>query len=277
MDIVYIYFIYYLSHHSYTNLCYKVSITLLIFSHILLDHASLLNSKKPFFYLLASQMIISNESSPSGLVWDGDNYSCAYDALFTILYEIWSTDTKTWKIRFKEINQHHLKSLSACFKKYMNGQANCEYSEPSIDDSLEFVLHEKDDSQKSTSQWLGSLEHETHERCPQCLAALMQPISFKTIPSVLVFEINSRNIKVSKTLKFEQEGETVVLDVRGLIYHGDFQFTSHIIGTDGIVWYHDGVTAGSSCEIEGDFDKFSSKKLLKCKRKQLILVVYVRI
>ena len=36
MDIVY--FIYYLSHHSYTNLCYKVSITLRIFLHILLDH-----------------------------------------------------------------------------------------------------------------------------------------------------------------------------------------------------------------------------------------------
>jgi len=25
-------------------------------------------------------------------------------------------------------------------------------------------------------------------------------------------------------LKFEQEGEIVVLDVRGLIYHGDFHF-----------------------------------------------------
>jgi len=61
------------------------------------------------------------------------------------------------------------------------------------------------------------------------------------------------------SLKFEQEGETVVLDVRGLIYHGDFQFTSHIIGTDGIVWYHDGVTAGSSCEIEGDLTSSLSK------------------
>src|SRR5882762_1270740 len=234
----------------------------------------------------AAQMIIASDGvSPSGLIWDGDDYSCAYDALFTILYEIWSTDTKIWTRRFKDINQHHLKTLSSCFKKYMNGQAsfetardtirhkihsqsptqfpygtrgtsvaaltsaifsphnfvaisspectNCEYSEPSIDDSLEFVLYEKDDSPKSTCHWLGSLEHETHERCPQCFSAMMQPISFKTIPSVLVFEINSRNIKVSKTLKFEQEGETVVLDVRGLIYHGDFQFTSHIIGTDG--------------------------------------------
>ena len=71
------------------------------------------------------------------------------------------------------------------------------------------------------------------------------------------------------SLKFEQEGETVVLDVKGLIYHGDyFHFTSCIIGTDGIVWYHDGMTTGSSCENEGDFDKFSSKKLLRCKRKK---------
>jgi len=270
-----------------------------------------------------------NSSSPAGLIWDGNNYSCAYDALFTILYEIWSTDTKTWTRRLKEINQHHLKSLSACFKIYMNGQAtfetardtirheihtqnpaqfpygkrgtsvaaltsailaphdfvaisspectSCEYSEPSIDDRLEFVLYEKEDTPKSTCKWLGSLEHETHEKCPHCFAAMMQPINFKSAPSLLVFEINSRKIKVSKTLKFEQEGETVVLDVRGLIYHGDFHFTSRIIGTDGIVWYHDGMTTGSSCENEGDFDKFSSRKLLRCKGKKLILVVYARV
>jgi len=102
---------------------------------------------------------------------------------------------------------------------------------------------------------------------------MMQPISFKTIPSVLVFEINSRNIKISKTLKFEQEGETVVLNVRGLIYHGDFHFTSRIIGTDGIVWYHDGMTTGDSCENEGDLEKLS----LRCKGKKLILVVYARV
>ena len=68
----------------------------------------------------------------------------------------------------------------------------------------------------------------------------MQPIRFKTAPSVLVFEINTRSIKVSESLKYEQEGGIVVLDVRGLIYHRDFHFTSRIIGTSGIVWYRDG-------------------------------------
>jgi hypothetical protein len=270
----------------------------------------------------AAQMIITsdNSSSPAGLIWDGDNYSCAYDALLTILYDIWSTDTKARTRRFKEVNQHHLKSVSDCFKKYMNGQAsfeqardtirhelhtqspaqfsygtrgtsvsalastifaprnfvaisspectNCKYSKLPIDDRLDFVLYEKEDTPKSSSHWLRSLEHETHERCPECFSAMMQPISFKSVLNVLIFEINSRNIKLSKTLKFEQEGETVVLDVRGLIYYGDFHFTSHIIGTDGIVWYHDGMTTGSSCESEGNFDKLSSRNLLMCKGKK---------
>ena len=94
-----------------------------------------------------------------------------------------------------------------------------------------------------------------------------QPISFKTSPSMLIFEMNMRNIKVSKTLKFEQEGRMVVLDVRGLIYHVDFHFTSCITGTDGIVWYHDGMTTGSNCENDGDFDKFSFNNLLNCRGK----------
>ena len=139
------------------------------------------------------------------------------------------------------------------------------------------MLYEKEDMPKSTCKWLASLEHETHEKCLHCSSAMIQPISFKSIPSVLVFEINSRNIEVSKTLKFEQEGDTVVLDIRGLIYYGDFHFTSCIIVSDGVVWYHDGITTRSSCENEGDFNKFSSKNLLKCRGKNLILVVYARV
>ena len=75
-------------------------------------------------------------------------------------------------------------------------------------------------------------------------------------------------MKISKTLKFVQDSETVVLDVRGLIYHGNFYFTSHIIGNYNNVWYHDGMTTGSTCENKGDFDSFSTKKLLRCKEKR---------
>ena len=114
------------------------------------------------------------------------------------------------------------------------------------------ILYEKEDTPKSTSNWLFSLEHEIHEECPDCHCALKLPIIFKTAPSVLVFEINSKNIKTSKTLKIVQDGETVILEVRGLIYQGDFHFTSHIIGNDNNVWYHDGMITGSTCDNEGD-------------------------
>ena len=100
---------------------------------------------------------------------------------------------------------------------------------------------------------------------------MVQPISFKSTPSVLVFEINSRNIKVSKTLKFEQDGETVVLDVRGLIYHGDFHFTSRIIGTDGMVWFHDGLVTGNSMVYDGLID---SLDLSVCRSKGATLALY---
>ena len=82
----------------------------------------------------AAQMVVTSDHSysPAELIWDGDNYSCAYDALLTISYEIWSTDIKAWTQRFKEINQCHLKSMSACFRKYMNGQVSSETARETI-------------------------------------------------------------------------------------------------------------------------------------------------
>jgi len=41
----------------------------------------------------------------------------------------------------------------------------------------------------------------------------------------------------------------------------------HIIGSNGSVCFHDSITTGSTCENEGDFNKFSSRDLLKCRSK----------
>ena len=130
---------------------------------------------------------------------------------------------------------------------------------------------------KSTSNWLTSLEHETHENCPHCFAGLRQPIAFKTVPNLLIFEINSNNVKISKTIKFVQDNETIILNIRGLIYYGEFHFSSRIIGSEGDVWYHDGIATGSTCENEGHIETFSKNKLKTCKRKKLVLAVYAKV
>jgi hypothetical protein len=41
---------------------------------------------------------------PLGLIWDEENYSCAYDALFTILLSVWSENPVQWKVHFKDMN-----------------------------------------------------------------------------------------------------------------------------------------------------------------------------
>ena len=46
--------------------------------------------------------------------------------------------------------------------------------------------------------------------------------------------------------KFKQDGEAMVLDVRGLIYHGDLNFRYCIIESDRSVWYHNGIITGST-------------------------------
>ncbi|KIM72209.1 hypothetical protein PILCRDRAFT_82085 [Piloderma croceum F 1598] len=43
--------------------------------------------------------------SPLGFKWDGDNYSCAYDALLTVLLSIWTQDPSKWERRFKDMNR----------------------------------------------------------------------------------------------------------------------------------------------------------------------------
>jgi len=48
----------------------------------------------------------SDESqAPQGLIWDGENYSCAYDSVMTILFSIWSQSPTEWKPRFKDMNR----------------------------------------------------------------------------------------------------------------------------------------------------------------------------
>jgi hypothetical protein len=42
---------------------------------------------------------------PKGLVWDNTNYSCAYDAFVSILYQLWCQDPHKWSEYFQTLCQ----------------------------------------------------------------------------------------------------------------------------------------------------------------------------
>ena len=64
-------------------------------------------------------------SSPLGLTWDKDNYSCGYDALLVILFDIWKDNPKTWSGVLRSINRH-CALLSQGFNRIKKGSVTFE-------------------------------------------------------------------------------------------------------------------------------------------------------
>ena len=90
------------------------------------------------------------------------------------------------------------------------------------------------------------------------------------IPSMIALEANARP---SAQFRLRHNSGAIAYRLRGLIYWGDFHFVSRIIDKSGQVWFHDGMTTGSSCQWEGIIDlssdiewmrKAGSKTLCYC-------------
>ena len=83
----------------------------------------------------------THASSPAEFIWHGDDYSCAYDALITVLYDTWTNNTDHWTKVFNSITQEHLKPLASGFKKYLMGVDDMSLED--IRDILRKRLHAK--------------------------------------------------------------------------------------------------------------------------------------
>jgi hypothetical protein len=77
--------------------------------------------------------------TPPGTQWDGNNYSCAYDALFTILFNIWAENPKKWKQIFQHSNLY-LSTLHNGFQEYLRGLSTLEAAR----DGVRTLLYEND-------------------------------------------------------------------------------------------------------------------------------------
>ncbi|KAF7977175.1 hypothetical protein HWV62_4615 [Athelia sp. TMB] len=58
---------------------------------------------------------------PSGMEWDSVNWSCCYDAMFSVLYNVWASNPRQWTTVFRSWNPT-LRELSGQFRKYTSGQ-----------------------------------------------------------------------------------------------------------------------------------------------------------
>jgi Helitron helicase-like domain at N-terminus/PIF1-like helicase len=268
------------------------------------------------------------DNNTLGLNWDADNYSCAYDSLFVILYNIWLEDPIKWTKRFLALNNIFLNVLTDGFNDLLSDKiqhledirdtvrnmlnewdstqfplghrgtsvarlaetifkvpevlalsqnicVNCDYKEPKIEDNSNYIVDLNGSSvESSTSMKFKTLNHPTDDKCPECLAELIQPITYFSSPKILILVYHKCNIKTSHKIK--ANGKSEYLYLRGIIYYGQFHFSSRFISSKGDVWYHDGITTGSNCVSDGPLKYMNDDQLKFCNNKELMLAIYTQ-
>ena len=73
----------------------------------------------------AKLKFVPSSETPVGLTWDEDNYSCAYDSIFTILCNIWIQDTKKWTKLFCWLSKP-LEKLAYNYREVLRGKKTLE-------------------------------------------------------------------------------------------------------------------------------------------------------
>ena len=75
------------------------------------------------------------ETKPRGLIWDNVNYSCAYDSLFTIFYNIWCDNPELWDGKLGSINDY-CKTLVKYFKQVKEDKITFEMARDKVRNKL---------------------------------------------------------------------------------------------------------------------------------------------
>ncbi|KAJ3513184.1 hypothetical protein NMY22_g15116 [Coprinellus aureogranulatus] len=216
--------------------------------------------------------------TPKGIVWDGINYSCAYDAIIVILYNLWSADVGFWTSAFVSMGSEIVNEMKQGFMRVANGTTSLERAR----DDVRALLHRTNPvafplrSSWSPEQYL-SLQGVTtllvnRFRQQQCGgtctvqdALYINPVGVRGRCSVcdeqMVRQMNVTGVP-PELLTFSLElapdlvpNLTLVLGnstyrLRGLVYGGRNHFTCRLIDKHGQVWYADGMASPGQVAFE---------------------------
>ncbi|TFK53510.1 hypothetical protein OE88DRAFT_1612593, partial [Heliocybe sulcata] len=64
--------------------------------------------------------------------------------------------------------------------------------------------------------------------------------------------------------------------LRGIIYFGEYHFTSRFIDSAGDIWYNDGISTGRTCVKEGNISTTRTTTLLNAHQRSATLVIYAQ-
>jgi hypothetical protein len=272
--------------------------------------------------------VVENSQPPIGLTWDARNFSCAYDSLFIILYNIWSTDPRKWHNFFENANQY-LSVLSKGFESHFCKSITLEDAR----DNVRELLHHRNPAMFPTgatyinitdlastisaiSQPFANTEYKcvncnivvlaqcgftcfaelqrsalnirhsdtvvkifkrllslkSQKICSQCNGKMMKKTYLNDAPKLLILHLPYTEITIDLKIKLMRK----TLSLRGIVYYGNYHYTSRIIDINRKVWFHDGMITGSSSQLEGSAVNVEERYFNKCNHKNVALLVYAQ-
>ncbi|KZT27283.1 hypothetical protein NEOLEDRAFT_1060764 [Neolentinus lepideus HHB14362 ss-1] len=133
-----------------------------------------------------------------------------------------------------------------------------------------------DDSQAtSIKDWIvQNLSPEGTFQGVKCCRKDIQSITTLTkIPRILAFHVSNTDLLPDKNFTLQLKSKQK-LNLRGLIYFGDFHFTSRFISKNGDIWFNDRMTTGRECRKEGNIESTNLADLLTCGTHTTTLLIY---
>jgi hypothetical protein len=108
--------------------------------------------------------------------------------------------------------------------------------------------------------------------CMECNGAMLKNTYIDKAPELLILHVPYADVKIGQKMKFGEK----TMCLRGVVYYGEHHYTSRIIDISRNIWFHDGMTTGSSLRFQGSATKLKPKYFSKCDRRSLALLVYAQ-
>lgn len=131
---------------------------------------------------------------------------------------------------------------------------------------------------RSLQGHLDNSEITSGSQCQICRRQLVRRYRFTSSPGILAFDVLGPQVSaIDHILNVLVNGQVSRYQLRGVVYHGADHFTSRIISSTLDVWFHDGISTGSSMVHEGTLAAFGDLTMCDAgvTRRRATVAIYV--
>ena len=126
----------------------------------------------------------------------------------------------------------------------------------------------------SIQKWLPVVLHEpVHRRCQHCDSKLERHYVYDTLPSFLVFNVYESTAKLEQFVEVQDQQYRLC----GVVYFGNFHFTSRVITAAGDVLFYDGMVDDGNCSYDGNLRSMTVTSLHETRGRAMSIAIYYKV